>query len=116
MRINKIENQPSFGIKCLNADKLDKKVIKTFKQSALVKKIDEKYPDALIMFTKQDSIDFFGKEIGYNNLDTYVSLSPDKNFNLHLSDKKRGVVEKKFLEFIRKTSLEELEQKTIKES
>ena len=116
MRVSKIENQPSFGIKCFGADKLDKKVLKTFKQSALVKNIDKKYPEATVLFVKQDSIDFFGKEVGYNNLYVFINLKDSKNFDLHISDKKKGVVEEKFIDFIRKTTIEDIEQKLAKKS
>ena len=113
MRINKIDNQPSFGIRYQNITDWNPKTLNAFKKSKLLKDIDKKYPDACVSYFKQNSIDFFGEEVGYNTLSAFFHLDKNKISKWEAIDKKRGVVEEKFVEFLKKASIEDLELKLL---
>ncbi len=113
MQINKIDNQTSFGINYQNIKDWNPGTLKAFKKSKLLKGIDKKYPDACVSYFKQNSIDFFGEEVGYNTLSAFFHLDNNKISKWEAIDKKRGIVEKKFIEYLKKASVEDLEQKLI---
>jgi len=110
MQINKTSNKSNltFGIKYLNKAKWDKKVLKSFENSTLLKSIDNKYPSASIHYDK-----FYDFETNTHTLSAILKLCEDKMFRWSLSSHNENVPKKHFNDFINTTSLEEIENKSL---
>ena len=57
MHTYSLGNEPSFGIRYKNKKFWDKKTLKTFEDSELLKEINKKYPNATVSLRKYSEID-----------------------------------------------------------
>lgn len=112
MNISKVsyQNEPSFGIKYLNKGQWDKKVLKTFKESNLLKAIDKKYPNASVIYNK-----FYEFEDDTHTLVAKLNLAKDKFFRWTLSSHNEEVPKKHFIDFVNTATLEDIENKAVTE-
>ena len=110
MNISKVsyQNEPSFGIKYLNKGQWDKKVLKTFEESNLLKTIDKKYPNASVIYNK-----FYEFEDDTHTLVAKLNLAKDKFFRWTLSSHNEEVPKKHFIDFINTATLEDVENKAV---
>ena len=108
MKISKIENQQTFGIRCINSKSWKPELLKSFEKSKLVQEIDAKYPNASAnyFFFKQNDL-ANDEDIWTTLLD--LTLTPQKIWHYHLDSHSIDVPDKYLSEKINKLSLSDLE-------
>lgn len=114
MKIEQINNQPSFGIKYLNKSAWNPTVLKTFENSKLLKNIDKKYPSATVTYKKIYEEDIFGSEPTHT-LVAVFNLAKNMIYRWSLSSYRKDIPEKNFIDFINSTTLSEIEFKAVPE-
>ena len=110
MKVDNIQNSPSFGIKYSNKEAWSPKVLKAFENSELLKSIDKKYPDAAVRYTKISEEDCFGNSDFFNTLILDIKLLKGKIFRLNVSSHSEEVPVKLFINDIGKLTLEDVER------
>lgn len=113
MNIKPVDNQPNFGIKYMNKQAWSPEIVKTFENSSLIKKIDKKYPEAAIAYAKVFEEDPIMGDDCYTAL-MQLKLNAEKLFQWTLSSHNPDVPEECFIDFFNKTTLEEIESKSVK--
>ena len=114
MKVSEISNQPSFGIKYLNKQSWNPKVLKTFENSALLQNLDKKYPNASVVYNKFYEEDAFGFE-PMHTLVAVFKLAKNQVFRWTLSSHRSEVPEEEFMKFIKETTLADVENKSVTE-
>lgn len=114
MKVNEINKQPSFGIKYLNKQAWSSKALKTFENSALLKNLDKKYPNASVVYNKFYEEDPFGFEPTHT-LVAVFKLAKNQVFRWTLSSHRADVPEEVFMNFIKNTNITEVENKSVTE-
>ena len=114
MKISEVNNQPSFGIKYLNKQAWNSKALKTFENSALLKNLDKKYPNASVAYNKFYEEDPFGFEPTHT-LVAVFKLAKNQVFRWTLSSHRAEVPEQEFVKFIKETTLVDVENKSVTE-
>ena len=114
MKVSEVSNQPSFGIKYLNKQAWNPKVLKTFENSTLLQNLDKKYPNASVVYNKFYEEDAFGFDPTHT-LAAVFKLAKNQVFRWTLSSHNSEVPEEEFIKFIKGTNIADIENKSVTE-
>ena len=115
MQVQNINNQPNFGIKYINKNTWNPKVLEAFENSKLLKEINAKYPKAETRY-----IHINDAECLLETDDTYTTLldiilKPGKKFRWNLTSHNKSVPDKHLIEKLSTLTLDEVEKGSVKE-
>ena len=114
MEIAKLNNQPNFGVRCINTKSWNKDVLQKFEQSQLVQEIDAKYPNASsnYFFFKQN--DIANDENIWTTLFDII-LKPDKIWHFRLDSHIKEVPDIYLGRKLETASLKDIENEIIEQ-
>ena len=115
MKISKINNQQTFGIKCVNSAKWNPELLKKFEKSKLVSEIDATYPEASANYFLFKQNDLVNDENVWTLLFDLV-LTPKKIWHYHLDSHFADVPDKYLADRINKLSLKDVENEIQKQA
>ena len=108
MKITKIENRQTFGIRCINPKSWNSEFLKNFEKSKLVKEIDAKYPNASANYFSFKQNDMVNDEDVWTTLFDII-LTPNKIWHYHLDSHNFNVPNQHLQEQIDKMGVSDLE-------
>jgi len=111
MRVNKLQenNQTTFGIKYTNKRAWNKDVLAAFQNSKLLAKVDEKYPNAKVYYTKFSGEESIANSEILHTLMKDIELEKDKLFRWNLSSHFEKFPEKSLIRELKRLTLKDVE-------
>ena len=116
LQVQIVDNQPNFGIKYVNKNIWNSKVLETFENSKLLKEINAKYPNAQALYynkTIKDRGMFSSKNIYTTFFD--IILEPYKKFRWSLASYKDYIPDKLLIDELQILSLKRVEKESVRE-
>lgn len=116
MQVRTADNQPAFGIKYVDKNLWNPKILEAFEKSNLLKEIDAKYPQAEVRYYKRSMTDSSvrkPKNIYTTILD--IILEPYKNYRWNIASYQEYIPDKFLMESLQKLSLKTVEKESVRE-
>jgi hypothetical protein len=114
MKVQKIDNSQSFGIKCIKSSAWNKEILQKLQNSKLAQEIDAKYPNASAnyFFFKQNDI-ANDEDIWTTLFD--ITLKPDRIWHYRLDSHTETVPNKYLGNKLETANLKEIENEIIEQ-
>ena len=111
MKVQSVNNEPNFGIKCINKKAWNPKVLEAFENSKLIKEIDAKYPNASAYYNKinEAEFDMVNCEDIYTTIFD-ILLDSGKKFYWNLSSYSKNIPDEHLINDLQTLTLEKVEK------